>query len=174
MAEAAIAAPLIAGAGGTAGIASGASIASLGLGAFSAITEGYGKQAANEAQAARAERAAQFGRLQANLTDTTMRDELNTTLGNIDVIRAAARIDPSSPTTAAIEDRQRLVSDRQRTAAVLSIRSQVAEDEASARFLRESGDFAVTQGYLKAATGVAGGVARGFSGGAPSTAVSRS
>jgi hypothetical protein len=50
-------------------------------------------------QAERAERAAQFGKLQATLADTTMRENLNTTLSNIDVIRAAAKIDPTSPTT---------------------------------------------------------------------------
>jgi hypothetical protein len=145
------------GAGGTAGAAS---IASLGLSAFSSITKAEGTHAADEMQADRAQRAADFGRLQANLTDASMRENLNVTLGNIDVIRAAGHIDPSSPTTAAVEDYNRMVGERARTAAELSIRSQVAEDEAGASYLRKAGDFALSQGYLDAGVKIAGGLAK--------------
>ncbi len=136
--------------GGGGSGAGAASIASLGLSAYSSILKGQGTKAANEAQAARAERAAEFGKLQAELTDTHFREELNTTLGNIEVIRAAGHIDPTSPTTAAIEDRQRMLSGRQRGAALLNIRSQIAEDLSSADYLRKAGDFAVSQSYLEA------------------------
>lgn len=145
---------------GPAGRASGASIASLGLGVFSSLTKGQGTKAASDFQAARAERAAEFGKVQADLTDTTMREQLNTTLSNIDVIRAAARIDPTSPTSAALEDRQAMLSNRQRTAAVSSLRQQAADDEASAKYLRESGDYAVKMSYLDAGVKVAGAVAK--------------
>lgn len=140
--------------------ASGFSIASLGLQTFSAIEKGRATQASDEVQAQRAERAAEFGKLQASLTDVTMRDELNQTLANIDVIRSAARIDPTSPTTAAIEDRNRLVSDRQRNAALLQINSQIDEDRASARYLRQAGDYALGQGYLNAGIQVAGAIGK--------------
>lgn len=145
--------------------AGGASIVSLGLSAYSSVLKGEGTQAVDEAQADRAERAAQFGKVQANLTDTTMRERLNNTIGNIDVIRAAARIDPTSPTTAAIEDRQRTLSDRQRTAALTSINAQVEDDESSAKYLRQAGDFALDMGYLNAAIGVTGGIAKGANSG---------
>lgn len=147
-------------ASGPAGRASGASIASLGLGVFSSLTKGNAAKAGADFQAVRAERAAEFGKVQADLTDTTMREQLNTTLSNIDVIRAAARIDPTSPTTAAIEARQSMLSDRQRTAAVSSLRQQAADDEASAKYLRESGDFAVKMGYLDAGVKTAAALAK--------------
>jgi hypothetical protein len=149
----------------TSGAASGSSIAALGLSAFSSVLRGRGTQAADEFQAAKAERAAQFGRVQASLTDTTFRERLNATLGNIDVIRAAAHIDPTSPTTAAIEAREAMVSDRQRTAAVVSQRMQADEDEASADYLRRAGDYALGMGYLDAGIKVGSGVAKMFTGG---------
>jgi hypothetical protein len=150
-------------AGGGGGVAAGPlSIASLGLSAYSSIAKGQGTQAADQMQAERAERAAAFGKLQAGLTDTVMRENLNTTLGNIEVIRAASHIDPTSPTTAAIEDRQSMISDRQRTAALLSIKSQVSEDEASAKYLRDAGDYALSMGYLDAGVKIAGGVGKAF------------
>jgi hypothetical protein len=62
----------------------------------------YGLEASkDEMLADQADRAADFGRLQAGLTDVTLREDLNRTLGNIETIRAAGRVDPSSPTTAA-------------------------------------------------------------------------
>jgi hypothetical protein len=141
-----------------------ASIASLALTAGGDIIKGSATQASDNFQADRATRAAQFGQTQAALTDTTMRENLNTTLGNIDAVRAAAGIDPTSPTTAALEDRSTNLSDRQRMAAVGSIKSQSAEDLASADYLRKAGDFAVTQSYLSAATDVAGGIAKATAG----------
>lgn len=142
------------------GSAGPASIASLGLGVFSSIEKGLGTQAADEMQAARAERAAEFGKLQASMTDTHFREELNTTLGNIEVIRAAANIDPTSPTSAALEDRQRMLSERQRSASALTIKSQIDENEASAKYLRQAGDFAATMGYVNAGINVASAVAK--------------
>jgi hypothetical protein len=147
--------------GEAAGKAAGlSSIASLGLSAASSVMKGEATQAADQFQADKAQRAAEFGRLQANLVDASMRENLNVTLGNIDVIRAAGKVDPSSPTTAAVEDFNRMVGERQRTAQELSIRSQVAEDEASADYLKKAGDFALTQGYLSAGANVLGGLAK--------------
>lgn len=138
------------------------SIASLGLSVAGDITKGSGTQAADDFQADRAARAAKFGETQAALTDTTYRENLNTTLGNIEAVRAAAGIDPTSPTTAAIMDKNAGLSDRQRMAAVGSIKAQNAEDLASADYLRKAGDFAVTQSYLSAGTDIASGVAKGY------------
>jgi hypothetical protein len=126
------------------------SIATIGLAFLSTIMEGKGKKAGYDFQADRAERRAQLGRLQADLTDTTLREQLTSTLGNIEAIRSAGNVDPTSPTTAALQDRQRTLSDRKRGAALLTINSQVAEDEASAKYLRETGDYAVEQSWWQA------------------------
>lgn len=124
--------------------------------------KGEGEKAAADFKADQAEQAARFGREQADLTDVTMRERLNSTLANIDAIRAAGHVDPTSPTTAAIEDWQRTLSNRQRTAAVVSQKAQADSDEASAKYLRQAGDFAMTQSYVSAAAGIAGGVAKGM------------
>lgn len=150
--------------GSAAGIASALSPL---FGAYASVMKGEGTKAADDMQADRLSRAADFGRMQAGLTDTTMRENLNTTIGNIDAIRAAGRIDPTSPTTAALEARQTQIGDRQRNAALLTIRGQVAEDEAGADFMRKSGDNALLQGYISGGLQIAGGIAKGFTGGAP-------
>jgi hypothetical protein len=80
--------------GAAAPIAAVSSLASIGLSAMGTIQKGEGEQAADEFKAARAEEAAKFGRLQADLTDTTDRQNLNITLSNIDAIRATGNIDP--------------------------------------------------------------------------------
>jgi hypothetical protein len=113
-------------------------------------------------QATRAERAAEFGKMQAGLTDTVMREQLNTTLSNIDVIRAAAHVDPTSATGVAVEAYQSKISDRQRTAALANINQQVAQDTADADYLRKAGQFALNQGYLGAAISAAGAAAKGL------------
>lgn len=140
------------------------SIASAGLGAASSITKGQGTQAADNMQADRLTRAAEFGKLQSNLTDTVDREQLSTTLGNIAVMRTAGRNDPTSPTTAAITDRETMIGDRQRTSQLLNIRSQVQEDQDSAAYLRKAGDFALLQGYLSAGAGLGGALGKGLSG----------
>ncbi len=144
--------------------AGGATIASLALTVASDVTQGSATQASDAFQADKAERAAAFGQTQATLTDTTMLQNLNTTLGNIESVRAAANADPTSPSSIALMDQSRERSDLQRMAAVGSERAQSAEDLASADYLRRAGDFAVTQSYLKAGTDVAGALAKGIPG----------
>jgi hypothetical protein len=144
--------------------AGGATVASLALTVASDITSGNATQAADEFKADRAERAAQFGEMQATLTDTTMRENLNTTLGNIETIRAAANADPTSPTGAVLLEHSEELSDRQRMAAVGTQRTQAADDRASADYLRRAGDFAVSQSYLKAGTDVASSLAKAIPG----------
>lgn len=146
--------------------AAGAASGSAALGAISAITSGSGTQASDDQQASRLEQAAAFGETQATLTDATMRENLNTTLGNIETIRAASGTDPNSPTGAALMDRSTELSDRQRLAAVGTIKQQDAEDMASASYLKQAGDFAVKQSYLNAGIGVATSVAKAFTMGA--------
>jgi hypothetical protein len=149
------------GGGGLSDAAGPLSIASLGLSVFGSIEKGKGTKASYDMQADRAQRAAEFGKLQASLTDTAYRENLNTTLSNIDVIRGAARLgDPNSPTGSAVAAHEAMISDRNRNAAGLTIRSQIAEDEASADYLRKAGDYALNQSYLDAGIKIAGAVAK--------------
>jgi hypothetical protein len=55
----------------------------------------------------KAARAAEFGKATAAQTDTVMREQLATVLRNIEAVRASGNVDPTSPTTVAMEDRSR-------------------------------------------------------------------
>lgn len=149
--------------GAAAPIAAAASpLAAMGLSAMATIDKGKADQAAQDFKADQAEQAAKFGRLQADLTDTTMREQLNTTLSNIDAIRASGNVGASSPTTAAIEDRNAMLSDRQRTAQLVTLRSQADANDAGAAYLRKAGDFALTQSYTQAGIGISAAASKAF------------
>lgn len=157
-------------------IAIGASLASAGFGAAGSITSGMAGKASAEAAASkaefdaqRAERAAQFGRVQADQTDAQLREELSTTLANIDAIRASSGIDPTSPTGFAIKENEARISDRQRTSRVYALRAQADEDERTAAYdrsvamyQRSVGRSALTAGYLGAGAKLTGGIAQGY------------
>src|SRR5688572_30534936 len=119
-------------------IAAAASLAGLALDAGSKYSSAEGDAAAQEFKAEQAERRAEAGRLNAVQTDVFFREELNTALANIDAIRAASSIDPTSPTTAAIKSEEARISDRARNIKVQSILAQANEDEREAAFRRES------------------------------------
>lgn len=141
-------------------IAAVSSLASIGLGAASSIEKGRGTQAADEYQAQRAEQAAEYGRTKAAQTDAQTRENLNITLGNIDAVRAAAGVDPSSPTTAALRDKTVELGDRARVTQVDNILAQATQDQNDAAYLHQAGRFAYGMGELSAAAGVAGGLAK--------------
>lgn len=141
-----------------AGVAA-AGLGSMALGAISSIKAGEGAQAEQEFLAKRDERAAELGRLRSAQTDVAMREELNTTLANIDAVRAAASIDPTSPTTAAIKEAESVESDRQRDTKVTNILAQAREDDETARYRYQAGRDALLAGYL----GAGGKVLKGFS-----------
>jgi hypothetical protein len=75
----------------TADIAAASSIASIGCRAFGDVIKVEGISAADHFKAAALDRAAQYGDLRAAQTSGQLTPNLNTTLGNIDAIRAAAR-----------------------------------------------------------------------------------
>lgn len=97
-------------------------------------------------QASQAETAAQFGELQAGMTDAAARRTLSTTLGNITTMRAAGGADFTSPTTAALEGNVTGVSELNRSAAMASIKGQTAQERAAADYLKQASDFALSQG----------------------------
>lgn len=159
-------------------IAAVSSIASLGFGFAGAMDKaqadtmrGQAVNAQDQFEASQSDRAARFGRLQAGLTDVTMRERLTSTLSNIDAIRAGGNVDAASPTTQAVEDFNRKISDRQRMAAVVTARSQADAEEAKAAYLRQSGQFALAMGdtaanadMMAGFANLAGGIAKGIPG----------
>ena len=81
--------------------AGGNSLLSIGLSAYSTMLQAQGVATANEYQAEKLEVAAKYGELKAVQTNAQMTRSLNTTLGNIEAVRAAAHAYPLSPPGAA-------------------------------------------------------------------------
>lgn len=141
----------------------GASAVSTGLSAAGSLTGAAGQSAGAKLQAQKAEQAAQYARLQADQTDVQMREELRTTLANIDAIRASAGADPGAPTAMAIKDNEARISDRERNARTLGLRAQALQSEADAAFYRSSAKGYLTAGRLAAAGALFKGVGGAYS-----------
>lgn len=137
------------------GIALG--IASLGLSAASAISEGNANAAGARHQAQQATVAGQAARANADATDAYYRDDLGATLANIAAIRASVGLS-DSPTAAAISDENRRVSDNERIAKVAGIRAQANQYADDAEFYQSAAKQYAGLGMLKAAGGFAGGL----------------
>jgi hypothetical protein len=124
------------------------SIASIGFGGAGDVAKGKVVQSQAEAGASqsdydaqRSERAAEFGRINADEVDAQFREALNTTLTSIDAIRASSGIDPTSPTGLAIKENETRISDRDRLNKITSIRLQAEEDERSAKYSRSLAEY---------------------------------
>lgn len=141
--------------------AGGTSLLSLGLSAYSTMLSAQGKATADEYQAAKLETAAKYGELKAVQTNAQMTRSLNTTLGNIEAVRAAARADPNSPTGAAILDEQEQIGTEQRLTTVNSILQQARQDRSDAAYYRQAADDALFAGTISAGAGIAKGLAGG-------------
>ena len=148
--------------GGSSGAgASGGSIASIGLQTYATLLQSQGTATADTFQANRLDTAAQYGELKATQTGAQMTRNLNTTLGNIDAVRAAANADPNSPTGAAFRDNQEAIGISNRTTAVDSIKAQDLQDQNDAAYYRNASSQALLSGDISAAAGVVGAVAKG-------------
>lgn len=164
---------------GEAAAGGGSSIASIGLSVASTLNKGYGEQATQEFMAERDQRAADIGRIRAVQTDVHFREQLNTTLANIDAIRSAANIDLASPTSAVLKAEEARVSDRERMIKIANLRSQADEDELSAKYRYQVGKRALLGAYLSAGAqvlsagklsgGGGGSGSEGYYGGSPET-----
>jgi hypothetical protein len=146
-------------AGGGGGGAGGTSIASIGLQAYSTMLQAQGVAEADEYQAAKLENSAKYGELKAVQTGGQMARSLNTTLGNIEAVRAASRADPNSPTGAAILDEQQQIGTDQRLTTVNSILAQANQDRSDAAYYKSAADHALFAGEVSAAAGIAKGIA---------------
>lgn len=141
--------------------AGGNSLASIGLSAYATILQSQGVASADEFQADKLDNAAKYGELKAVQTGGQMTRSLNTTLGNIDAVRAAANADPNSPTGQAVRDNQETIGTDQKTIAVDSILAQSRQDSADAAYYRDAASHALLTGGISAAAGVAKGLAGG-------------
>lgn len=139
--------------------AGGNSLASIGLSAYSTLLQSQGVAKADEYQADKLDQAAKYGELKAVQTGGQMTRSLNTTLGNIDAVRAAAGADPTSPTGAAVRDNQEMIGNEQRSIVVGSILQQARQDQADAAYYRSAAKDALFAGYVGAAAGGAKGLA---------------
>ena len=141
--------------------AGGNSLLSIGLSAYSTLLTAQGKATSDEYQAEKLETAAKYGELKADQTSAQMTRSLNTTLGNIEAVRAAARADPNSPTGAAILNEQEQIGNEQRSTVVNSILQQARQDRSDAAYYRQAADDALLSGYVSAGAGIAKGLAGG-------------
>jgi hypothetical protein len=149
--------------GAAGGAAAGAaSLASVGLSAYSTMLQSQGVAKADEYQATKLDNAAKYGELKAVQTAGQMTRSLNTTLGNIDAVRAAANTDPNSPTGQAFRDNQEQIGTDQKNITVNSILQQSRQDTADAQYYRSAAKDALFAGKIGAAAGIAGGLTRGF------------
>ncbi|MFG1247266.1 hypothetical protein [Xanthobacter flavus] len=132
-----------------------ATVGLMALQGASSMFGAYGQSQGQRYQAAVAERDAMVAKTQAAQTDTALREELNRTLSNIGSIRASAGVGLDSPTTQAVMDEQRRVSDRERRTRVenLNIQANAKRDEAA--FRRSAANMALVGGGLDAVTGMA-------------------
>jgi hypothetical protein len=78
------------------------SLGSMGLQFYATIYQAQGVATADQYQADRLDVAAKYGELKAVQVGGQMTRQLNTVLGNIDAVRAAANADPNSPTGVAV------------------------------------------------------------------------
>jgi hypothetical protein len=139
-------------------IAGVASIASLGISAYSAHEKGVGAKAAADYKADTLERAAQYGELQAAQTGAADREKLARTLGMIDSVRAAAHTDPTSPTGATVRDWSENLGERQRLTDQESFLQQAEQERSDAAFSRAQGKYALGLSNLDVAATLLKGV----------------
>ena len=150
--------------GGGGSAAGGNSLMSIGLSAYSTILQSQGTADADNWQAAKLENAAVYGDLKAVQTGGQMTRSLNTTLGNIDAVRAAANTDPSSPTGVAVRGNQEAIGNEQRDITVNSILQQSRQQRDDATYYKSAAENALFAGKIGAAAGIAKGLGGLFGG----------
>lgn len=126
------------------------------------LMSAQGQAAGAKAQQIRAQKAAEIARVQADQADTAYRDELRTTLANIDTIRASAGVDSASPTAFAIRDQAREDSDKQRERKVSGLRMQANQFDQDAAFYGSAARNYITAGMVNAGAQTFGGMRNFF------------
>lgn len=116
---------------------------------LSGIVGAYGVSQGQKHQAAQAKQQAEVGRMQADQIDTAYRDELSSTISNIQNIRASTGAAAFSPTGMALEEGQKKISDRNRTRDVASRNMQATQLDKDAKFLKSSATASLFGGVAK-------------------------
>lgn len=165
--------------GAAAGVASaGASIASIGLQYYAGVQKAQadqfkatGESQGDTYQAERLDVAAQYGDLKATQTQGQMTRNLNSTLSNIDAVRAASHTDPTSPTGAAVRSQAEDIGDSQIGITVGNITAQTDQERSDAAYYRTasanallSGNMASNADMTSADAGMLSTLAKGFGG----------
>ena len=135
--------------------ASGLSIGGAGLKAYGDYEAGAGKAAGATYRAQTLEANAQRARVSAVQTGAAESEQLATTLGNIDAVRAAAHGDPTSPMAAAYRDQQETLGLTKKSIDVDNIMAQARQDDSDALYLRSSAKYALQGGEIAAGADVA-------------------
>jgi hypothetical protein len=141
------------------------SIASAGFSAGGSIMKGQGTNAADQYQSQRLQQQAEYGRLKATQTSAQMGEQLNNSIENTMVARAASGTDPSSPSNAAVIARGEEIGDRQKNISVDNIQRQANQDESDSAYMRWAGNQALNASYLSAGASVAGAFGKAGAGG---------
>lgn len=126
------------------------------------LFSGFSNRETAKAQAQAAYRRASYGEIKANETDVAMRQDLESTMGNIFAVRAAAGGSPDSPTMGAITQNVQGQADRDRGRAVRNIMAQVQEDKMAQRFYQRAGGRALLGSSLSAGGQLMSGLAPQF------------
>ncbi|MGL4297108.1 MAG: hypothetical protein ACRCTG_15455 [Aestuariivirga sp.] len=132
-------------------------ILTLTMTAGSTLMQAQGQSAGAKAQQIKSQKAAQIARVQADQADTAYRDELRTTLANIDTIRASANVSADSPTAFAIRDKAGGDSDLQRERKVAGLKMQANQYEQDAAFYGSAARNYMSAGLVTAGAQMTGG-----------------
>lgn len=124
------------------------SLASAGLQMYGDYESSRGQAAGDQYRAEEMDRAAQYGELQATQTNAQMTRNIGITLGHLDAVNAAGRIDPTSPTAAAVRNTKEATMTNQKNIKVDSLTAQAQEDEANAAYMRFAGSQALLSGDI--------------------------
>lgn len=118
------------------------------------ISEGIQKKTAAQVESVRLKMAAEAGRVRAIQTDAAYREEFNNTMQNIGAIRASQNVRFDSPTSFAINDKARDLSDDARTVAVSNERLKALGLEGDAVAAWKRGETARTTAMIGQAKNV--------------------
>jgi hypothetical protein len=132
------------------------SMIGMGMSLVSGAMGAAGDAAAQQAGAKQAANSASAARAAADQTDVQLREELRTTIGNIDAIRAAAGTDPFAPTALAVKDEERRVSGRERKIRMANGQAQARAYDDTAKLRAQGAQMSLLGGGLKTGMGLVG------------------
>ena len=142
--------------------AGGMSMAATGFKMLGDYTSSRAESGADIYRSELLEQQAQYGELKAKQTNAQMTRNLAITLGHVDAVRAAAHLDPSSPTGAAVRGEMEATGTERKGITVENILQQARMDEANAAYMRSQSSNALLSGDLT----MLGDFAQGISGAA--------